>query len=472
MQIHSIANTKYLLPLLLAISIAVVLGQMFLGSVVVVLVIAVILFFSVSITSYRYPRLNMVFLLSVAFLVPFLIKALMLYTIPIGTAIEGLCILLLITLGLNRRLGGLKTLPGILLSTWIGFQIIELLNPIAISREAGFWAVRSLIPMASVYFIVYSSVETKKDFYLLCTAWFVLGALAAAYGLYQEFFGLPSHDLLWASYDIRRYELLFTWGRMRKFSFFFSPSEFGMLMAITGVAGLVVAFFAKKYSMRILSGVTAALCLWAMLYTGSRTAMILIPVGLCLFAAVTLDKKVLIGVGILAVLGAGMVLKGSSNKALFVMSTAFSAKEDPSMRVRLANQKLIQSYIRSHPVGFGLGSTGDLGMKYTPQTFIGSFPPDSEYVKIAIETGWLGLLIWCIILARIFAYCVKVYFIINEPEWKMIITFVIVVFFMIIVAQYPQEYFRSQVLTMIFATSLGLMAKINTKFSGSKSNID
>jgi len=57
-------------------------------------------------------------------------------------------------------------------------------------------------------------------------------------------------------------------------------------------------------------------------------------------------------------------------------STAFSGSEDPSMNIRLRNRELIRFYIQSNPVGYGLGGTGYLGNKYTPNTFIGTFATD------------------------------------------------------------------------------------------------
>jgi putative inorganic carbon (hco3(-)) transporter len=215
---------------------------------------------------------------------------------------------------------------------------------------------------------------------------------------------------------------------------------------------------------------TAVVCLWSMIYTGSRTGMVMLPVGFVMFAAITLNRKVLIAVGCFILLGAVMVLRPNSSRALFVMSTAFSAADDPSMLVRIRNQELVRSYIRANPIGFGLGSTGELGLKYAPHTFIGSFPPDSEYVEIAIESGYVGLFIWCVILGILFGYGVSVYFKIKDREWKMVMVIVLVIFFMMMVAQYPQEFFRSQVLTVLFSSMLALMAKIDYKCGVRPSN--
>src|SRR5690606_36449685 len=94
--------------------------------------------------------------------------------------------------------------------------------------------------------------------------------------------------------------------------------------------------------------------------------------------------------------------------------------------------------------------------------FIGTFPPDSEYVKIAIEAGWIGLLLWCAILAIVYGFGVNVYFKTRDPEWRLIVLASIVVLFMVIVGQYPQEiFFASQAISILFSGAIGLLARID-----------
>jgi len=436
------------------------------GDVVSVGVIGLILFVCAFYISYKYPRHNVFLLLAASFLLPFLMKAFYLYDFLITNALWGLYAVILITLVLNKRIGGIKTFPGILLLIWVGFLILELANPHAASRVAGVAALRGLMPLIASFFITYSSIESKKDAYIFMTGWFILSLLAGLYGLWQEFAGLPPYDYAWATYDQAIYALLFTWGRLRKFSFFFSPSEFGMIMSMASVAGLVVALYVKKNWLKVLGGFTAFFCAWAMMYTGSRTAMVMLPVGLIIFAAIALDKKALIMVSIMLVGGAALMIKGTSSGALYVMSTAFSGADDPSMNVRIRNQAIIRSYIRENPIGFGLGSTSYLGQKYSPNTFVGTFPPDSEYVKIAIETGWFGLFIFCTMIAVFFGYGVKVWFRTRDPEWRVIVMICLVVFFMMMVGLYPQEvFFISQVMSIIMFSMIAIIAKVAFKLN-------
>jgi hypothetical protein len=47
-----------------------------------------------------------------------------------------------------------------------------------------------------------------------------------------------------------------------------------------------------------------------------------------------------------------------------------------------------------NPIGGGLGSTGVWGQRFSPGTFLANFPPDSGLIRVAVEAGWIGLIIF------------------------------------------------------------------------------
>lgn len=437
------------------------------GPLPIVLVLGLVIITGLVLLSYYKPETNFPILVALGFLMPLSIRMFKLYGLPVSMINEILLVVMILTLLFNHKLDGLKTFTGWLLLGWFIFQLLEIMNPFAESRVASLAGFRTTIPLFIGYFIMYSSINSKKDVQLYFIVLCVLGLLSGLYTLNQEFAGLPSFDYAYATSDERLYNLLFTWGRMRKFSFFFSPTEYGIIAAIFGVTLLSAFFFAKKISIKIFYLISGLICFWAMLYTGSRTAMVLIPVGLFFLVLITFNRYIIAAAVIIAMLGVVAVMKPGGNAALFVMSTAFAGKSDPSMNVRLVNQALIRSYIHEKPIGFGLGSTGYLGKKYSPHTFVGSFPPDSEYVKLAIETGWLGLLLWLLFMAFCFAYSVKVYFRVRDPEWRGLLTIAMVVQLMFIVAFYPQEMLNSFVITLVFIGMIAIPAKID-KLAGQK----
>ncbi|MGL1489090.1 hypothetical protein ACSTJG_25000, partial [Vibrio parahaemolyticus] len=78
------------------------------------------------------------------------------------------------------------------------------------------------------------------------------------------------------------------------------------------------------------------------------------------------------------------------NQNILRFQSAFRPNNDASYRVRIFNQARIKPYIWSHPIGGGLGSTGEWGKKFAPNSYLANFPPDSGYVRTTVELGYVG----------------------------------------------------------------------------------
>lgn len=456
-------DSRKLLIFLALVSVGCIFLSALFGTVINVVIVCLLIIFVSIYIIYKSPVHGLTITLSIAFLLPLFLKMFKLYSIPITTLIELVNLLLFAILIIKGKFAGWKSLPGILMLIWAGLQFAEIFNPNAQSRVAGFLAMRATLMVVLGFFNSYSAIGSKEDVYTLFRGWLLLALSAALYGIYQEYFGLPSYDFEWATVDEFRYKLLFTWGRLRKFSFFTSASEFGLVMVYSGLGVLVLGLRpALNFRKRIWFIVLAALMFAAMMFSGSRTAMVLMVAGGAFLTALTLWRRALLMIACIGFVSLLFVFKPTSNKALRVMLTAFEGTEDASMNVRLLNQSLIRGYIRDAPLGFGIGSTGYYGAKYSPNSFIGTFPPDSELVKIAIETGWIGLLFWCVILMLIFTYGINAYFRARDSEIKALMAVPLVVFFAMIIGLYPQECFRAPVLGTLFSFMIGLITKLKS----------
>ena len=91
-------------------------------------------------------------------------------------------------------------------------------------------------------------------------------------------------------------------------------------------------------------------------------------------------------------------LIGQSNYQIYRLRTAVRPAQDPSFQVRLANQRLLKTYLANKPFGGGIGSAGNWGRRFTPNTFLAETPTDSWYVRIWAEMGIVGLMVHLIIL--------------------------------------------------------------------------
>lgn len=455
--LDNLRSTRWLVPLLLVLSVVCVWGSAKYGLLVNVLVLGVIGVVATFYVSYQMPKYIPVILMLVVFTVPFWVRVFYLYDAPYGFISEVLIVLMTVALILRGRFSGWRNAVGIMLLIWILWNIMSLANPAAESRMAGIMSVRKTLFSYTVFFIIYSSINSKRDIYLFFRWWFGLSIVVALYAFYQEYVGLPAFDMAYVNSNETIYNLLYTWGRLRKFSIFFSPTAMGILLAYAGVAGIILFFLsARSMTTKIVLLAASFICMWAMTFSGSRTSTVLIPVGIVVMGILTLKRNVLIGMALFAVLGGIMIMKPSSSKSMYVMMTAFDA-DDPSMNVRLTNQKIIQSYIQEKPFGFGLGSVGGLGRKYSPGAFITSFPPDSELVRIAMELGWFGLLLWCGFMAGVLIYGINIYFKARDKEWRAIVATLVCLMFMVLMAQYPQE--MMSVVKLTFMAVMALLAK-------------
>lgn len=107
--------------------------------------------------------------------------------------------------------------------------------------------------------------------------------------------------------------------------------------------------------------------------------------------------------------------------------------------VREENRAAIQPYIYKHPFGGGLSTTGSNGEKYNPDHYLAGFPPDSGYLNKALETGWIGLAINCILYFVTLLYAVKGFFRAKSNRIKTLFAATAVFLFSFYLAELVQE---------------------------------
>ncbi|MGL1889139.1 MAG: O-antigen ligase family protein [Reichenbachiella sp.] len=383
-------------------------------------------------------------------------------SIPLGFILDGLNFIAILFLLLRKELSGFKSQIGILLIIWLSLCFIEVINPLANSRAAWIQSIRQIFNLIAPFFIFYSlfrsSSNVVKPFLI---TWITMCSLAAIYTIYQELVGLPSWDYDHIHKDEMRKELYYTFGRLRKIAFLDNPTENGLLLCVNFMFCFGLAFKNEiKNRYKILFLTLAFLSAWGMIYTGTRTATVLFVLGAGMYIILKRSKLLLAGSAICIVLLTGYIVQTGGGAAISVMSTAFD-DEDPSLKVRYNNQKILRSYIYRAPFGFGMGSTGYLGEKYSPHTFLGSFPPDSEYVRIIIELGFIGLAfylyLYYVILSKAadgLSYSSSLYF----SNLRIII---VVVLFVVAIGHYPQEIMGSNPFKILVGFCLAFISTSN-----------
>ncbi|MEM9824595.1 MAG: O-antigen ligase family protein, partial [Bacteroidota bacterium] len=308
---------------------------------------------------------------------------------PFGTALDGLLFIaffgVLIQQTRSRDLSFAKSPISVCILIWVGYNLLQVLNPWAASRMAWLYTVRSMAGLILIYFIACYALKSLKTISFLIKWILGLSFLSALYGLKQEFLGFTTTELNWLYSDPERLQLIFQWSRLRIFSFLSDPTTYGIYMAYMGTFCFIMAtgpFSNFRRGILIFAGI----CMFmAMAYAGSRTPFVLVPFGFAVFTLLTLRKEVIIGMFCVFLLGCGAMMKSTSSAVLYRIQSAFiPSKSSDTMQVRFENQKMIQPLIHSHPIGVGLGSSGIWGKRFTPDSMLADFAHDSQYVRIAV----------------------------------------------------------------------------------------
>lgn len=406
-------------------------------------------------------ELGVMLTLSFSFFVTFLRKF---STIPFGTALDGLLLVLLA--GLLYRLIKARNFKfathpiSIMIYLWIFYNLLQVINPAAPSITGWVYAVRSLALWLIIYFVVFHSIDSLKfikRFLILTTALMLLSAL---YGLKQEYIGFSAQEMAWLQADPLRYQLYFTWSRLRVFSLFADPTSFGIAMAYWGILCLILATAKFVTWKRIALVVAAFPMLLSMAYTGSRTPILMVVIGIAFYVLMNLNTKTLI-VGIfVTMIGGVFALKSTSNPVIFRIQSAFRPQDDSSMQLRLKNQNFIQPYIQSHPMGSGLATIGVWGRRFNANSWLADFAPDSAYVRVAVECGWLGLIVYLALFLVALWYSIHYFFRVKDPIIKIIYLALTNVIFLIAVANYPQEAAYMLPTNLVFNIILAIVVRL------------
>lgn len=392
---------------------------------------------------YKQPLTAILIHLFCSFLMFFIFyRLLKVKSIPLGFLLDGLNLLAIIVLLLKKQLKGFNTEIGILLLVWFALTFIEVINPNATSRVAWIQSMRQIFNSIAPFFIFYSLFKTRQNILRpFFHIWIALSVFAAIYTLYQEFVGLPQWDYDHIHKDEMRKELYYTFGRLRKIAFLDNPTENGIILCVNFVLCFGLAFRDNlKIRHQVWYMILAILSVWGMIYTGTRTATVLFVIGVGMYVVLRRKKILWLGCVFVGVLLTGYIVQSGGGAAVSVMKTAFDADEDPSMMVRFHNQKILRSYLYRSPIGYGMGSTGYLGEKYAPHTFLGSFPPDSELVRIIIEVGFLGLIFYLYMYYVYLKKASNLLLISTQNDFTRNFRMItVVLLFVIIIGHYPQE---------------------------------
>jgi len=321
------------------------------------------------------------------------------------------------------------------------FLCLEIFNPDMLSFEGWTVFIRRFLLILVSFFIALHVFETTRRIVNFFKFWIILALISGLYACKQQWFGLFDFELNLIQFDSHKLGLLLIDGVLRKSSLFSDPATFGITMAAT--FSLILVLFltdvTKKQKIKFL--VVIIVILLGVAYSGTRTAYFIIISGVCLYILTTINqfRTVVFSFFALFTFLILMYIPIYSNTTINRIRSTFQFSNDASMNVRDVNRSSIQPYIYDHAFGGGLNTSGGTGAKYNAGHILADFPPDSGYVKAAIETGWIGLFLLCIIYFITLQYGFVTYFKCKNKILKQYVFASNVCIFTFVIAQYGQE---------------------------------
>ena len=378
-----------------------------LGILGVVLCFGVFIMLGFSYLLFKNPRIGIIVILILSFILVGIGRY-----IPgsWGLATDGLLVFMYIALffkGFEIKVEWHKAKSSLTLlaSIWMGYILLQIANPEAVSKEAWFYAMRGyglyqwlIIPLVFVLF------NKPKDLKLFLLIWGTMSFLATLKGLQQYFLGVDSFEQHWLDTGGAETHLLF--GKLRIFSFYSDAGQFGASQGHAAVVfGILALYIKNNLKLRLFFILVALAGLFGLVISGTRGALAVPGMGGIMFLILRKNVSFLILGSVLAIavyIFFAYTTIGQGNAEIRRMRTAFDPNE-ASLQVRLDNRKKFSGYLATRPFGGGIGSAGNWGQRFSPNTFLANTATDSWYVAIWAETGAVGLILHLFILIFVLA---------------------------------------------------------------------
>lgn len=341
------------------------------------------------------------------------------------------------------------------------YNFLQALNPNLSGLTGFYFILRGNAVLFCLYVVgLYLSQDikfVKQLFYV----WIGLALICALYACYQEWFGLLEFEKNWIHADQLRFNRIFVQGQYRKFSLLSDPTAFGIFMSGSAIATLILTLIPKNIYIKLLLLMIVIFLLLGVGYSGTRTAYAMLPAGLVIFLLMTITSRNTLILSVMLSLTLGFLIFGPiyGNATINRFRSTFDT-EDQSLNIRDVNREAIQPYIYEHPIGGGVLTTGDAGLKFNPNHYLAGFPPDNGYLKIALETGWVGLLIFLIFIFVILREGIKNYYATKDSTIKIYQLAFIAFIFSISIALYAQTVTTQIPLSTIFWPIIGILANL------------
>ncbi len=292
------------------------------------------------------------------------------------------------------------------LAIWCTYLFLELFNNtcgMMLDFATWFPGIRIMalqIVYAHLVFSIYINTSQRLLKYLVIWGGFALFSVIWIWK--QKYIGFTVAENTFLQGPSRKQHVLMNGALIRYFSIYTDGASAGIGIASTAVSFIIFGLTSKVKRYKYFFLAVGLACTWGFFPTGTRTAIACFLAGFVAYTVLSKSVKMTIIIGIAGILMffvLAFTKIGNGNMMIRRMRSAFD-KSDASAAVRDSNQEAMKKYLRDAPFGVGVG-TINLPSNHKFAALV-ALPPDSEYVKIWIHTGTVGLIIFLITTALMF----------------------------------------------------------------------
>jgi putative inorganic carbon (HCO3(-)) transporter len=122
-------------------------------------------------------------------------------------------------------------------------------------------------------------------------------------------------------------------------------------------------------------------------------------------------------------------------------------------------------------MGGGLNTSGNEGILYSPAHELAGFPPDSGYMKILLEQGWIGFAINLLLYFVILKTGLDTFHRAKSFTIRNVAIALTTAMFALIVGQYSQISISQYPLILFYYSALGILIKLS-RYDFDESKVD
>jgi hypothetical protein len=290
--------------------------------------------------------------------------------------------------------------------------LFQFVNPDGTPLTVSLYGFRRMVVPMLLFFVAYH-LNTTGPGTLRRLAWALMltGWIPAVYGIKQYVLGLTSVEAQYAK------QIASGWvGQdVRIFSTFQGPWALATYLAGIALIALSLAAGARSFGPRLLALATAALATATLSLTYVRGCLVGYLVGVMFLLFLVVGSRMgmrrvatallilLVSYGAFAIFIGPAIVEHVSveNPVARRAMTILAPTQEFAFEARLLSWGNLQDIAMRYPLGIGLGATAGVSARFQSQLRLGPVHPDNSYLGVALETGWLGGLLFAALVVHL-----------------------------------------------------------------------